>query len=251
MVQYQSLSSLHSGRRTNCMPVHTYTNWNKRQSDTEKQLKPYRKYFFICEGANTETFYFQKLIDLRKELGIHPLIDICLWQKTGEDKDISYAKKLVEFAMKQKDEEKNGFDKDIDKVVVVFDADVFEEKDQGYDELIEQIEKSDIAAITNPGFELFLLLHIEDSYENEIKGHEVEFLQKDEKGGYKHAYNVLHDLTGMNAKRNPNIGNLANNVLYAISQEKHINQDIHNCKGKVTSNIGKVIEDIMNDKPKF
>ena len=37
----------------------------------------------------------------------------------------------------------------------------------------------------------------------------------------------------MNAKRNPNIGNLANNVLYAISQEKHINQDIHNCKGKV------------------
>ena len=158
MVQYQSLSSLHSGRRTNCMPVHTYTNWNKRQSDAEKQLKPYRKYFFICEGANTETFYFQKLIDLRKELGIHPLIDICLWQKTGEDKDISYAKKLVEFAMKQKDEEKNGFDKNIDKVVVVFDADVFEEKVQGYDELIEQIEKSDIAAITNPGFELFLLL---------------------------------------------------------------------------------------------
>lgn len=46
MVQYQSLSSLHSGRRTNCMPVHTYSNWNKRQSDTEKQLKPYRKYFW-------------------------------------------------------------------------------------------------------------------------------------------------------------------------------------------------------------
>ena len=160
------------------MPVHTYTNWNKRQSDTEKQLKPYRKYFFICEGANTETFYFQKLIDLRKELGIHPLIDICLWQKTGEDKDISYAKKLVEFAMKQKDEEKNGFDKNIDKVVVVFDADVFEEKVQGYDELIEQIEESDIAAITNPAFELFLLLHIKDSYENNIKGHEAEFLQK-------------------------------------------------------------------------
>lgn len=46
------------------MPVHTYTNWNKRQSDTEKQLKPYRKYFFICEGANTETFYFQNLKEL-------------------------------------------------------------------------------------------------------------------------------------------------------------------------------------------
>ena len=34
------------------MPIHTYTNWNKRSSDGEKQIEPYRKYFFICEGAN-------------------------------------------------------------------------------------------------------------------------------------------------------------------------------------------------------
>ena len=54
------------------MPVHTYTNWNSRPSDREEQVEPYRKYYFICEGANTETFYFEKLIDLRKDLGIHP-----------------------------------------------------------------------------------------------------------------------------------------------------------------------------------
>lgn len=54
------------------MPVHVYTNWNKRQSDLKEQIEPFRKYFFICEGANTESFYFKKLIDLRKELGIHP-----------------------------------------------------------------------------------------------------------------------------------------------------------------------------------
>ena len=68
------------------MPVHTYTNWNQRPSDQEEQIEPFRKYFFICEGANTETFYFKHLIDLRKELGIHPLIDIRLWEKTEEDK---------------------------------------------------------------------------------------------------------------------------------------------------------------------
>ena len=55
------------------MPVHTYTNWNTRPSDKEEQIEPFRKYFFICEGANTETFYFRRLIDLRKQLGIHPL----------------------------------------------------------------------------------------------------------------------------------------------------------------------------------
>ena len=76
------------------MPVHTYTNWNQRPSDQEEQIEPFRKYIFICEGANTETFYFKRLIDLRKELGIHPLIDIRLWEKTEEDKNISFAKRL-------------------------------------------------------------------------------------------------------------------------------------------------------------
>ena len=233
------------------MPVHTYTNWNKRQSDTEEQREPFRKYFFICEGANTETFYFKRLIDMRKELGIHPLIDICLWEKTGADKDISFAKNLVNFAFEQKKIENNGFDAERDKMIVVFDADIFEEKVQGYDELIQEIQKSDIAAVTNPGFELFLILHEEDSFEKYISGHESEFLSKDENGGYHHAYDVLRDITGMNAKKNSNIGDLAEKVLYAISQEKKINQDIHKCKGVVTSNVGYIIESIMKEEPEI
>lgn len=231
------------------MPIHTYTNWNKRQSDNKEQIEPFRKYFFICEGANTETFYFRKLIDLRKELGIHPLIDICLWEKTGSDKDISFAKNLTNFAFEQKKNEENGFDIERDKMVIVFDGDIFEEKVKGYDELIEKIEESDIAAITNPNFELFLLLHVDNGYENHIKGHESEFLSKDERGAYHHAYNLLHDITGMNCKKNPKIGDLAQNVKYAISQEKNINQDIHNCKGILTSNVGLVIESIINERP--
>ena len=231
------------------MPVHTYTNWNTRPSDKEEQIEPFRKYFFICEGANTETFYFRRLIDLRKQLGIHPLIDIRLWEKTGKDRDISYAKKLVEFAEIQKQNIDNGFDLERDKMIIVFDGDIFEEKVQGYDELIASIEKTDTAAVTNPGFELFLILHIDGSYERYIKGHEAEYLRVDEQGKYSHAYNVLLKLTGMNAKTNSRIGELADNVLTAIKQEKLINQDIHHLKGNVSSNIGKIIEDIINEKP--
>ncbi len=231
------------------MSVHTYTNWNSRPADREEQIEPYRKYFFICEGANTETFYFRHLIDLRKQLGIHPLIDIRLWEKTGKDRDISYAKNLVEFAKSQKIIPDNKFDSNHDKMVIVFDGDIFEEKVQGYDDLIKDIEQQDIAAVTNPGFELFLILHIEGSFENYIKDHESEYLEADEKGRRRHAYNVLHDLTGMNAKKNSEIGKLAQNVLIAIAQEKKINQDIHQLKGRVSSNIGKIIEEIMNEKP--
>ena len=231
------------------MPVHTYTNWNSRPSDQEEQIEPFRKYFFICEGANTETFYFKRLIDLRKQLGIHPLIDIRLWEKTEEDRNLSFAKNLVDFAEKQKQNRENDFDTERDKMVIVFDGDIFEEKVQGYDELITSIEQKDIAAVTNPGFELSIILHVEGSFEQHIKGHETEFLSMDEKGKYSHAYNVLLELTGMNAKKNTDIGGLADNVLVAIAQEKLINQDIHQLKGNVSSNVGKIIEDIINEKP--
>lgn len=232
------------------MPVHTYTNWNSRPSDQKEQIEPFRKYYFICEGANTETFYFRHLIDLRKELGIHPLIDIRLWEKTEEDKNLSFAKNLVKFAEIQKGEQENDFDRERDKMIIVFDGDIFEEKVQGYDDLISEIEKNgDIAAVTNPGFELFLILHIEDTVAEYIKGHEIEFLTMDEKGRYSFAYEVLRQLTGMNAKTNPMIGKLAENVFIAIKQEKLINQDIHKLKGNVSSNIGMIIENIINEKP--
>lgn len=231
------------------MPVHTYTNWNSRPSDEEEQVEPFRKYFIICEGANTETFYFKKLIDCRKDLDIHPLIDIRLWEKTGEDRNLSFAKNLVEFAVKQKELPENKFDFERDKMIIVFDGDIFEEKVQGYDELVDSIEKADIAAVTNPGFELFLLLHIEGSYAKYIWGRESEFLQKDEKGRYTHAYNVLLEATGKNAKKNSSIGDLAENVMIAIEQEKFLNQNIHQIKGRVSSNIGVVIESIINERP--
>lgn len=232
------------------MPVHTYTNWNSRPSDREEQVEPYRKYYFICEGVNTETFYFEKLIDMRKELGIHPLIDIRLWEKTEGDRNISFAKNLVKFAHQQKKLEDNGFDEDRDKMIIVFDGDIFEEKVQGYDELIASIEEKDIAAVTNPGFELFLLLHINGSYEKYILGHEADFLTMVD-GKYAYAYNALLDATGMNAKKNSQIGALAENVLVAIEQERMINQDIHQLKGKISSNIGMIIEGIINEEPEL
>ena len=231
------------------MGVHIYSSWNRRQSDEEPQIEPLRKYFFICEGANTETFYFRKLIDSRKELGIHPLINLALLEKTEEDRNLSYARNLVSFAFRKK--EKGSFDPERDKMVVVFDADIFEEKAQGYEELIQTIERSDLAAVSNPSFELFLLLHLGNSYETCIKGHEQEFFEKGEHGGYRHAYETLRALTGMNSKKNPRIGELARSVGNAIAQEKRINEDIHHCKGRLTCNVGAIIESIMNEKPEI
>ena len=114
------------------MPMHVYENWNKRPSDREEQIEPYRKYYFICEGANTETFYFKRLIDIRKDLDIHPLIDIRLLEKTEQDRNLSYPKRLAEFAEQQKLILGGAFDADRDRMVIIFDADIFEEKVADY-----------------------------------------------------------------------------------------------------------------------
>lgn len=228
-------------------PVRSYTNWNSRRTDNEVQREPYRKYFFICEGVNTETWYFRKLIDIRKSLDIHPLIDIRLLEKTEGDKDISFPRKLIAFAESQKENEDISFDRERDKMIIVFDADIFEEKVQDYDEVVALGEVNNILAVSNPAFELFLLLHFENAYEEDIKPNEAQIIKNEKDGNQTFIYKLLLARTGMNPKKNSAIGELAKNVDTAIVQERRINEDIHVCKGKVTCNIGKIIEEIKND----
>lgn len=226
-------------------PIRTYTNWISRPSDNTEQIEPYRKYYFICEGANTETWYFQSLIDLRKELGIQSSIEVILLEKTGVDANLSNPEQLIAFADIQKNQ--IDFDAEIDKMVVVFDADVFESTLTRYNDIVTKGEEQNVIAVTNPGFELFLLLHIQDSLDRVILPHEAEIIANEKVGSQRFICRLFSDTTGKNSKKNPSIGELAVNIKTAIAQEQGINQDIHNCKGKLTSNIGKIIASIMEN----
>lgn len=249
MEQYRHLWSL--VRRDNLAPVRSYTNWNSRYNDRLKQIEPYRKYFIICEVANTETWYFRKLIDLKKKLQIHSLIDIILLEKTGKDKDISFPRQLIEFAEEQKNEDNVSFDLHRDKMIIVFDGDIFENKVTDYDEVIALGEKDNILAVSNPSFELFLLLHYKNSFQEDIEPHIDKIIRNEKIGNQRYIYHLLLKRTGINSKKNPKIGELAKYVDIAIEQEKRINEDIHQCKGNVTCNIGKIISMIRNDSIKI
>lgn len=135
-------------------PVRSYGNWHIRKSDQEPAVDPYCKYYFIAEGANTEKFYFEKLIDERKSLGFKDTIDIRFLEKTEEDQNISYPAHLIKFAERLKKTGEIEFDDKQDKMVVVFDADIFEKKVCNYQELLRDKSKSSIYAITNPAFEV-------------------------------------------------------------------------------------------------
>lgn len=233
-------------------PVRNYSNWNKRASDQIQQAEPYQKFFFICEGLNTETWYFRKLIDLRKELGIHPLIDICLLEKTEKDRDISYPLHLIRFANAQKDNPDIGFDRDHDQMIVVFDADIFESKVSNYEEILEIAKQSeDILAVTNPAFELFLLLHYAGSYEELILPNQGDILKNEKEGNQTYIYRLLREKSGMNSKKNSRIGDLAQYIDIAIAQEQKLNQDVTCAVGQITSSIARIINDIRNSAIPF
>ena len=89
--------------------------------------------------------------------------------------------------------------------------------------------------------------HLEDAIKTIIIPFEDEFLKEENLHANGFALTKLRESTGINPKRNPRIGELADNVLLAIDQEKEINQDIYKCKGKVTSNIGVIIQGIIDD----
>lgn len=133
-------------------------------------------------------------------------------------------------------------------MVIVFDADIFEKKVSDYDDVIALgEEQGNILAVSNPAFELFLLLHFANTYEQMIAPNEEAILANDKEGKQTYIYKLLLSKTGINSKKNSAIGELALDVETAIMQEKNLNQDVHDCKGKLTCNIGKIIENIRND----
>lgn len=234
-------------------PIRTYSNWNSRSTSRGEQIEPYRHYYFICEGKNTEKWYFEKLIDIRKSLSIHSRLDISYLEKTEEHENLSSPKQLIEFADEQKKNNKITFDPKFDKMIVVFDADIFECQQNDYEEIIELGKKNNILGVTNPSFELFLLLHYEGSVDELILPNSDDIIRNQWVGNGKRSRrryieDIVRKKAGIRPKTNEAIGELANNVCIAIDQEKKLNNDIESCKGVITSNIGCIIQSIIDDQ---
>lgn len=232
------------------IPISLYTGFNQRPSDLLTKKEPYKKYFIICEGANTETFYFTNLIDNKRELGFRSTVDIILMEKTGEHKNLSYAKSLVKFAKDKRNEliEKEIFNAETDVIIVIFDLDIFNAKVKDIDELFKEEDDHLIFGFTNPEFGLFLLLHIKNSYNQIIKPNEEIILNNQKIGNKRPCEYYLWQQTNMNSKKNPLIGDLSKELLMTIEQEKYLNQDKEMCLEKISSNIGQILEKIIRDE---
>lgn len=234
-------------------PLRSYGFWNVRPSNKEEQIEPYKHYYFICEGQNTERWYFEKFIDLRKEFSISSLISIEYLEKTDEHRTWSDPKKLYELAQSYRKGSQVSFDPKHDKMIIVFDADIFENREEiAYDSFIAEASQENLLCVTNPSFELFLLLHYEESYKTLIEPNKSKILENewvdcgDEKIRYiEHLFRLR---SGLKPKQDQEIANLVKSVFVAINQEKKLNNDICKCRGQLTSNIGNIMYTILTDK---
>lgn len=235
-------------------PLRSYPGWNTRPSDSQKQIDPYKKYYFICEGQNTERWYFEKFIDMRKDFSISSMIEMKYLEKTGNYTGWSNPKNLLQLSEEVRKSKDYDFDPKRDVIVVVFDADIYEEdKEAEYKELIEKAEKENTICVTNPSFELFLLLHYENSYNEIILPNSDDILKNNwvtsnDGDVVRCIEEKLRQKSGLRPKKDEKgVVCLVKNVKVAIEQEKSLNNDIHHCMGNLTSNVGSVLQQILSD----
>ena len=234
-------------------PLREYSGWNTRESETGTR-EPYNRYYILCEGENTEKYYFQQIINIKKLLGISPTIEIKHLEKTGSDRSTSDPKSLIKMADDFISEKEDDFNAELDKIIIVFDLDIYEEKQNALKKVIESVtNKGYLIAVTNPSFELFLLLHKENSVKEYIKPNENDIVKNEwvvlEDGSRKRFVNGLFcKVFDFDPKSSESVSDFAKDLKIAINQEKSINQDYTKSHGVLTSNIGLVMENIINNK---
>lgn len=231
-------------------PLNSLDTWSSR---TEwKVEKPKSKCFLIGEGANTEYWYFDSLATRLAKEGKPELIELKPVERTEREKNQSSPRKLLDHAVAVINGQANGgeFIKGTDRIVVVFDVDVFKDDPDGYATLLADFRTAQIeVAVTYPSFELYLMLHKRGALEATILPNRQEIEENGHASGSRRRFieKLASDELGMNPKTNHHIGDLAANFEIALVAETKLNQDPDLAVGRLTSNVAKTIQGVIED----
>ena len=227
-------------------PLNSLETWSVRSARGGR--KPKSKCFFIGEGPNTEYWYLESLAVRLAKMNAPELIELRPVERTGNERNQSAPKKLLEQArLIRGDAESFGFDLETDRIVVFFDADVYEGDFERYASDLGMFSGVAEVAVTNPSFELYLLLHLDDALEKYVLPNEEEILGNGYVGGKRRCVEKLaSDVLGFNVKHNEKVGELARRFGVAVMNERALNQNPSQSIGQLTSNVGASIMEIMH-----
>lgn len=214
-------------------------------------------FFILCEGENTEPEFITKILrnaDFIKNDGV----SFEKVTKTENDRGVSNFDGLIKLANEviENAKRENKYHKG-DKVLVVFDLDVYYKTDK-VQHIIDEMNKNKdkmIFAFTNPAIELFLLMcYSKDAYEkwiapNKEKIVENEFVTSDDGKKRRYIADLFLKVTGIDSKvASADFSVFSKNIQFGINQEKiFLKQKISAKSNCLISNFGYVLESIKNN----
>ena len=228
-------------------PLLPLDTWSTRAVRAERA--PKSKCFLVGEGANTEYWYLESLAERLAKMDIPELIELKPVERTGDDRNQSAPRSLLAQARRIREDEDGefGFDETADRIVVLFDLDVYKGDAKLYSADLEGFDGVAQVAVTNPSFELFLLLHADDALNRVILPNEEEILRNAYFGRRRFVEKLACDELGMNVKRNRAVGKLAYRFEIAARAEAALNQDPVIAIGALTSNVAASITEVIRE----
>ena len=209
----------------------------------EEELNPKKIIIISCEGSNTEPAYFKAIKEKLSE-HISALIKVEVIPKeagASEPKDIVC--NLDEFLHTEYDY-KNEYD---DELWVVWDREKVDARKENILKILPECrEKNYNIAMTNPLFEFWLLLHVDDitKYNTEILFiNDWDTPSKNRRYIDKELSNILSN--GYNKKNFNSDIVTKENIDKALEQEKLFETKIEKIMDKLGSNIGDLIRNIF------
>jgi|LGOV01.1.fsa_nt_gb hypothetical protein len=237
--------------------------FNKRSEISESE-KVKKSFYIICEGEKTEKEYFEGIFNNRIDLDINQLIDIKVIEQIGIH--IPHPLHLARACKKSFDklEKQNKCDNDndiddieldlsnydskIDEIWLIFDRDpktFFKEQYEEVDEICDKYKLN--IGLTNPNFEFWLLLHLEN-----IDNYDRKELLENKKVGGKNSDRFIKKelekrLTGGYDKNNIKFKRFMPNISLAIKQVTKFETTKDNAFEKLGSTIGNLLEKMKED----
>ena len=224
------------------------TSTLKRTKDTKNEN---RFIYLLFEGLVTEPYFIYPFIKYSSFFKDTKDIVFKKVNKVNNDKGASNIKTLAKIA-KEEIVDKLIFNKRRDKVLFIFDLDIYLNNKNKIIDIMDYCLSYYIFGYTNPSIELFLLLTKENAYNKYIKKNykkilNNEFYKKDNKRFINH---LFYKITKINSKRNKEkLMLLSFNFSNAIKEEKlYLNRFIDKAYNSLTSNIGYVFTKIKENK---
>lgn len=207
--------------------------------------EPKTKYYIIPEGDNTEIQYFCGIRDNAEELNIKSLIEIVPIANDEDEEGQSHPLKKLNNFNKSLREGNFTYKKNFDKAIFVIDRDPQNLSEEQLDEFIVDCnEYGYFVYLSNPTFELFLIMHDDKIFD--LDRQKMLENRRETRRSKRFLEVKLSEIFGCN-KRNIDFKKFKPNIKKAIKNEKQFCEDLEKLKIELGSNVGKLLDTIIED----